>query len=88
MSFLEGDISELGLFGRIDETNVIEFIDKMVETLSYKLTSVSRLEKRKEDSINRALAADSLLRFFIESRYKRDSMDICRIRAIVLRART
>ena len=83
MSFLEGDISELGLFGRVDETNVIEFIDKMVETLSYKLTSVSRLEKRKEDSINRSLAADSLLRFFIESRYKRDSMDLCRIRAIV-----
>ena len=41
MSFLEGDISELGLFGRVDETNVIEFIDKMVETLSYKLTSVA-----------------------------------------------
>ena len=42
MSFLEGDISELGLFGRVDETNVIEFIDKMVETLSYKLSSASR----------------------------------------------
>ena len=36
---------------------MIEFIDKMVETLSYKLTSASKLEKQKEDSINRALAA-------------------------------
>lgn len=65
MSFLEGDLSELGKFGAIDETNVIEFIDKMIETLSYKLSSASRLEKRKEDSINRALAADLLLRFFV-----------------------
>ena len=83
MSFLEGDLSELGKFGAIDETNVIEFIDKMVETLSYKLSSASRLEKRKEDSINRALAADALLRFFIDSRYKREDMDLGRIKAIV-----
>ena len=44
---------------------MIEFIDKMVDTLSYKLSPESGLEKRKEDSINRALAADLLLRFFV-----------------------
>ena len=83
MSFLAGDLADLGKYTEITSTNVVEFVEKFVETLTYKLTSSSGQGKRKETSVKNALAADQLLRFFVDSRYKNKDVDHARIKAIV-----
>lgn len=83
MSFLAGDLADLGKYTEITSTNVVEFVEKFVETLTYKLTSSSGQGKRKETSVKNALAADQLLRFFVDSRYKNEDVDHARIKAIV-----
>ena len=83
MSFLAGDLADLGKYTEITSTNVVEFVEKFVETLTYKLTSSSGQGKRKETSVKNALAANQLLRFFVDSRYKNEDVDHARIKAIV-----
>ena len=70
-------------FKSVQGDNAVEFIDVMVQWLNYRFKSSKINGKRKNEAVNISIAADKLLRHYIDARYKNENMDIAKIEAIV-----
>ncbi len=83
-AFLPTDLASFTSFKNgIQGDNVVEFIDLMVQSLNYRFTSSKINGRRKTEAVIVSIAADKLLRHYIDSKYKSVNMDLCRIAAIV-----
>ena len=82
-AFLPGDLASFANFGSVQGDNVVEFIDVMVQSLNYRFTSSKINGKRKSEAVSVSNAADKLLRYYVDARYKNENKDIAKIRAIV-----
>jgi len=83
-AFLPTDLASFTSFKNgIQGDNVVEFIDLMVQSLNYRFTSSKINGRRKTEAVIVSIAADKLLRHYIDSKYKSVNMDLCRITAIV-----
>ena len=83
-AFLPTDLASFTSFKNgIQGDNVVEFIDLMVQSLNYRFTSSKINGKRKNEAVNISIAADKLLRHYIDARYKNENVDIAKINAIV-----
>ena len=82
-AFLPGDLACFANFRSVQGDNVVEFIDLMVQSLNYRFTSSKTNGKRKSEAVSISNAADKLLRYYVDARYKNENKDIAKIRAIV-----
>jgi len=82
-AFLKADIALFSSFKDIDGSNVIDFIELIVQSLNYRFTSSKFNGKRKTEAVLLSNAADKVLRHYIDARYKNENVDIAKIRAIV-----
>ena len=82
-TFLPGDLASFANFRSVQGDNVVEFIDVMVQSLNYRFTSSKTNGKRKSEAVSVSNAADKLLRYYVDARYKNENKDIAKIRAIV-----
>ena len=82
-AFLPGDLASFANFRSVQGDNVVEFIDVMVQSLNYRFTSSKINGKRKSEAVSVSNAADKLLRYYVDARYKNENKDIAKIRAIV-----
>ena len=82
-AFLPGDLASFANFGSVQGDNVVEFIDVMVQSLNYRFTSSKINGKRKSEAVSVSNAADKLLRYYVDARYKNENKDIAKVRAIV-----
>ena len=82
-AFLPGDLACFANFRSVQGDNVVEFIDVMVQSLNYRFTSSKTNGKRKSEAVSISNAADKLLRYYVDARYKNENKDIAKIRAIV-----
>ena len=82
-AFLPGDLASFAHFRSVQGDNVVEFIDVMVQSLNYRFTSSKTNGKRKSEAVSVSNAADKLLRYYVDARYKNENKDISKIRAIV-----
>ena len=55
----------------------------MVQSLNYRFTSSKINVKRKSEAVNVSIAAEKLLRHYVDARYKNENIYIARIKAIV-----
>ena len=83
-AFLPTDLASFTRFkSGVQGDNVVEFIDLMVQSLNYRFTSSKINGRRKTEAVSVSIAADKLLRHYIDAKYKNANMDLCRITAIV-----
>ena len=78
-AFLPTDLASFTRFkSGVQGDNVVEFIDLMVQSLNYRFTSSKINGRRKTEAVSVSIAADKLLRHYIDAKYKNANVDLYR----------